>query len=97
MVEMIDIVWIGSRTKERHRFTFDVNGTVGEFKDCLWMNHHGTEIKETEIEWTASHNICMAKGGKILNDGKTFEELGMMKTFVPYELSFTLGLDGGGI
>eukprot|EP00973_Karenia_brevis_P079933 11091732-Karenia_brevis.AAC.1 len=70
---MIDIVWIGSRSKQRRRFQVATSTTIASFKWQVFANFHGVEIEESEEQWTATHNICTAKGGKVLNDQKTFK------------------------
>eukprot|EP00973_Karenia_brevis_P018701 2564875-Karenia_brevis.AAC.1 len=84
------------RSGVKHEFTITADETVADFKTVLWRKFHGEEALGEEEAWHQSHNVQMAKGGKILGEDATFSSLGFEPGDVPYEITFCIGLKGGG-
>ena len=94
----INITWVGSRSKRTQLFNnIGVNMSIKDFKSMVFLNYHGVEMdgNEDEQSWTSSHNLLLVKSGKVLTN--TFKGMGMTDDGgIPYEVSFCLGLVGGG-
>jgi hypothetical protein len=97
----INIVWIGSRSKQKQTYEIKPSMTIGEFKKMIFMNNHGTQFcpisYEFEEDWTECHNIVLIKSGMIMEKVKrTFADYGLTDDEgVPFELSFKLVMKGG--
>ena len=59
----------------------------------MWESYHGEE--SLDAEWHEGRNICLKRSQKVLDEAKTFGDLGFKKTSVRYQITFVLGLGGG--
>ena len=92
------VIYIGSRSNEKHHLSVYADMTIGHFKHILYAEFHGMEFdyEGKEADYTNKHNIQMAKSGKVLMDSLTFADYGIKKSNVPFELTLKFTLDAGG-
>ena len=97
--DVVKLTWIGSRIGIIYKFVANATEIVEEFMTLVFNDCHGVEIDtekyEYEIDWTATHNVKLAKSGTILDRSKTFIENGLKHHVVAYDVTFVLGLAGG--
>jgi co-chaperonin GroES (HSP10) len=96
--EEFKVIYIGSRSNEKHHLSVYADMTIGHFKHILYAEFHGMEFdyEGKEADYTNKHNIQMAKSGKVLMDSLTFADYGIKKSNVPFELTLKFTLDAGG-
>ena len=96
----IKLCWIGSRTGTKTPFTIKRSTIVSDFMGYVFNNFHGNrDIDEgylTEKEYTESHNIKLIPSNKILDRDTTFGDNGVVPHDIPYDITFVVGLSGGG-
>ena len=95
--EQFDVIYIGSRTNDKHRMSVNGGMKIAEFKAHIFANFHGSEVdNQDEADYTANHYIKTAKGGKLLMDNMTFDDYEIQKHAVPWELTLAFTLAAGG-
>ena len=62
-----------------------------------YHQHIDSDKRATEKKYTDSHNVMMTPSNRILDKEKSFAGNGMKPHEIPYDITFVLGLSGGGV
>ena len=99
--DVVKLNWIGSRSGKKIIFEAKETDIVEDFMTLVFNDCHGCKIDpekyKSEQDWTAKHNIKFAKSGTIIDRSLTFIANGITNHGIPYDITFVLGLSGGGI
>jgi hypothetical protein len=96
MGEQMKVIYIGTRSRQRHEFHVSEGDTIGAFKTNIWNNFHGEEQLEVSVDdYMVRYSLKTVKSNKPLSDILTFKQLGFTIENIqgiPYEFELNFGL-----
>ena len=91
------VIYVGSRTNQKHRMMVNADMKISQFKANIFANFHGLELDNPdEADYTANHYLKTAKSNKLLMDDYTFAHYEIHEHSIPWELTLAFTLDSGG-